>query len=184
MGVVSDEELKGMFEALLRDGAETRRVLRQEIAAVRMELRDEIAAVRTELREEIAAVRMELGAEIAAVRTELRGEITALGSELRGEIAAVRTELRAEIAKLGAEITDLRSEIVTLRRHMDVGFEEVGRRFDLINEVVRNVDEKLDRTGAELHRNITTTALDTQDLIRYSYALHDRRIFALESRVH
>jgi hypothetical protein len=119
---VTDEELKGLFEAARRETAAAFEAARQETAAG-------FAAVRQETSAGFAAVRQETAAEFAAIREEnaaTRRENAELHVETRRhfEIVAERLNKRVDFAVEGIAAVDqkLDRNAADIREEMRSGF--------------------------------------------------------------
>jgi uncharacterized protein (DUF3084 family) len=119
MWTMTDEELKGLFEAI-----------RQEIAAMRQETRQETAGTR----QEIAAMRQETRQEIAATRQETAVIWQEIGS-MRQENEAAHAETRRhfDVALEGNrhEIRLIAEKVLRLEEKMETKFTEQDDKFML-----------------------------------------------------
>ena len=70
--------------------------------------------------------------------------------------------------------------VTEMRRHFDVTAERLEKRIDLVAESVVRLDQKLDRTAADIRDEMRRGFADTQAMIKFSHAELDRRIRALE----
>ena len=67
-----------------------------------------------------------------------------------------------------------------IRRHFDVAAERMEKRFDLLDESVTHLDQKVDRTVNALHEEMRRGFADTQAMVKFSHAELDRRVRGLE----
>lgn len=72
------------------------------------------------------------------------------------------------------------SHSAEIRRHFDVSTEEVKREVQIVAEGLTRLDQKLDRTAADIGDEMRRGFADTQAMIKFSHAELDRRIRALE----
>jgi chromosome segregation ATPase len=146
-------------------------------------LRDEMRQGFSEMRQEGAAVRAEMRQGLA----ELGGEMGQGLAELRGEMGRGFAEVHQRIAEIRVEVGELRRDLATLTRRVDVLEDRVrangvlleGLRDDLrqIAEahvmLVQRVDEY--RRESDAQRTILS-------LLQTSYRDLDRRVTRLEER--
>ncbi len=69
------------------------------------------------------------------------------------------------------------------RRHFEVAVGRMEKKFDLLAETVRHLDEKLDREAASIRHEMRQGFTETQSMIKFSHAELDRRVTALEEGV-
>jgi thioesterase domain-containing protein len=127
-----------------------------------------------ELRQQFESLRQENAAAHAETRQVVREETAAAIAEavqaLRQESAAAHTETRRI----------LREETADGRRHTEVLIEATRHDLQLVAEAVSILDEKLDRTAADIRTEMRNGFGETHTMIKGL----DRRITAVERALH
>lgn len=119
---------------------------------------DELRQILEDLQRETIATRQESAAN--------RSEVAAFRQEFRSEIAAVREENAAEHENS--------------RRKIEMLYDHVDDRFDLLAEGQQMLHEKLDRTKIELEERMDREFGETRAMIKFSPA----RVQRIESGTH
>jgi predicted phage gp36 major capsid-like protein len=78
---------------------------------------------------------------------------------------------------------ELKALFAEQRRHAETLHEDVRQRFDMVAETITHLDQKIDRTSAELRTEIRRESEETRALLRLSYTELERRLSTLEERV-
>jgi DNA anti-recombination protein RmuC len=98
-------------------------------------------------------------------------ELRQILAEMRQDTAEVRQEMRQGFAHSRQELAELRQELADtraeMRRHFDVTIERMDKKFDLVVEMVMNVDQKLDRESASIRGEMRDGFAETNNLIRF-----------------
>jgi chaperonin cofactor prefoldin len=85
---------------------------------------------------------------------------------------------------LDANATETRQHFddvaATMGRHFEVAAEGLENKIQLVAEAVARVDEKLDRTAADIREEMRRGFGETQAMIKFSHAELDRRMRTLE----
>ncbi|MEA2166546.1 MAG: hypothetical protein QOK37_4673 [Thermoanaerobaculia bacterium] len=100
---------------------------------------------------------------------------------IRADTVALRADtvaLRADNVTIHSDIAAIRQEGVETRRHFDIVAETMRKEIRIVAEGVMSIDEKLDRTAAELNGKIE----ETQTMIEFSNEQLRRRVSALEKK--
>lgn len=106
---------------------------------------------------------------------DLKRLIETSGAETRRHFDVVAEALRDEV----------RAEVNDVKHHFDVFAERVDKKVDLLAETMSLLDEKLERFRTDVNNRFDAVDMrftDTQDLVKYSYTVIDRRVSALERR--
>lgn len=107
---------------------------------------------------------------------ELFDAVRADIERIREEAADARKEnlaMHAETRKVLGDRIDL--QVGELRRHMDVRFEDMEYRFDILSEAIVTNDEKTDRRFNALEQRVEEGFEETYSLIRYSHRLATKK---------
>jgi hypothetical protein len=103
-------------------------------------------------------------------------ELKSLFDALRQENATGQAETRHDFHQTANQLSE------ETRRHFEVFSERLEKRFDLLAESVRAIDEKVDRRVGAVELAIGNSAAETQAMIKFSHAELDRRLRAVEEK--
>ncbi len=159
MTLMTDEELKRLFDAM-----------RQENAAAHVETRQHVDSAVDEMRQESATGHVETRRHVDGALDQMRQESATGHVETRRHVDGALDQMRQENAVAHLET----------RRHFDVSIQRLEKRFDLLAEALAGVDERLDSKTADLEEGMERGFAETQAMIKFSHAELDRRVRALE----
>jgi chromosome segregation ATPase len=184
---VTDDELKGLFDAMREETAAT---IRKETGAIREEMggiRADIGGIRADnvaihaIVEAIQTDNSTIHSEIGAIRQDI-GAIRQDNATIHADIGAIRADNASIHTDIGAIREEIAAAKVEMRRHFDVVTEATHSKIQFVAESVSMLNEKLDRTAAELHEEIGQAVSEARALIKWSYDRLDQRVSALEAK--
>lgn len=166
------EHVEALAEVLRAEMRETRTDLGGGIENVRAELIGRIDDVRAELGEQIQTVRAEVQTTASDIRAELREGLDATALDIRTELRTTASDIRAELQTTASDVrTELREGLADTRAEFRQEFgaftEHLDAKIELVAEGVATVNEKLDRTAAELRAEMREGFATTHTLIHY-----------------
>jgi hypothetical protein len=151
---VTDDELKRLFDEMRQENTSAHEETRRQVAALAADTQRQFA----DTQQQFADTRQQIADLSADTQRQFEGT--------RREFAAIRQENASGHAE-----TRHQFEIVT---------EATKHEIRLVAESVAVVNEKLDRTAADIREEMRLGFDETQAMIRVSYTDLDRRVRALE----
>jgi hypothetical protein len=134
-----------------------------------------------ELRQLFEKQNEDLRGYIDANTADLRGYIDANTTDLRGYIDGNTADLRVYIDGNTADVRGyIDARTSDLHLHFDTAAERIEGKVGLLAEGLAHLDQKLDRTAADLRREMREGFDDTHALIRFTYSELYRRLRTLE----
>jgi len=106
-------------------------------------------------------------------------------STLDSRVDETAAEMRGHLDGIDGRLSTLENKVdetaAEMRRHFDVAVEGMNKQIETLAETVMHVDQKLDRTAADIRDEMRRGFADTQAMIRFSHAELDQRVRSLET---